>query len=376
MAWVDVAKGACIVLVVLLHVTNKHLVRLDDASAAVRGSYETFVSWMRPVRMPLFFLLSGLLASSVLQRRDPAKVRRRVTRSFELYVVWLTLHTVVVDRRLRPNVETNSLDGFLDALAMPTGNLWYLWALAVYVGVLALVPPRLRGPLLAALGVVWLATAMRWVQLAPRPRDLLQYAGWFAFGAFVPSVVKGAVHRATGRTALLAVAGFVAATALLRPLGPVANPALQVLGVTAGLAVAACVRGRAAHGLAVLGRRTLPIYVLHVPLLTVWSHVLRERGWRGASPVPGLLWLYPVVLAAALIAASLVIERSLRVAGAGRLFGDRPGTQLVRRARVAQPSSGGIGQSSGALAPSNRSMVQDSASAPPGPTTPVWLTSG
>ena len=67
MAWVDVAKGASIVLVVLLHVTNKHVVRLDAASGDIRDSWATFVSWMRPVRMPLFFLLSGLLAAKVVE---------------------------------------------------------------------------------------------------------------------------------------------------------------------------------------------------------------------------------------------------------------------------------------------------------------------
>ena len=341
MAWVDVAKGACIVLVVLLHVTNKHVVRLDEASEAVRGGWATFGSWMRPVRMPLFFLLSGLLASKVLERRRPDEVRRKVVHSFELYVVWLALHTVVVDRRLRPNVETNSIDGFLDALVMPSGNLWYLWALAVYVAALAVVPARWRGPLLAGLGLVWLATAVRWWQLEPRPRDLLQYAGWFAVGAFVPSAVKGAVHRATGRGAVLAVAAFVAATALLRPLGPVANPALQILGVMAGLGVVALAKGPVAAGLAALGRRTLPIYVLHVPLLTIWAYVLREHGWRGGAPMDWLLWPYPVVVAAALIGVSLAIERMLRSIGAGRIVGDfsRP-PLLARRAPSGRPALG------------------------------------
>jgi hypothetical protein len=69
LAWVDVAKGASIVLVVLLHVTNKHLVRLDDASLLVRDGWAEVGQWLRPVRMPLFFLLSGLWAAPALDRR-------------------------------------------------------------------------------------------------------------------------------------------------------------------------------------------------------------------------------------------------------------------------------------------------------------------
>lgn len=345
--WVDVAKGACIVLVVLLHVTNKHLVRLDEASPLVRDAWVQLAKWLRPVRMPVFFLLSGLLAAPVLRRRRPAEVRRRVVRSFELYVVWVLLQSVLVDRRLRPGVATTTLDGFLDALVVPSGSLWYLWALAVYVGALALVPVRWRAWSLIGFGAVWFLIAARVWHLDPRPRDLLQYLAWFALGAFVPSVVRGVAARSSDRGALLAVAGFVAGVVWLRPIGPLAAPALQVLGVLAGIGVAAQARGRVADGLAVLGRRTLSIYVLHVPLLTIWSHLLRERGWRGSSPVGWLLWAYPVALAAGLIAAALAIEQGLRRVGAGRLFGDRARPAAVPSATgpsPLHPAGSGLGR--------------------------------
>lgn len=334
--WVDVAKGACIVLVVLLHVTNKHLVRLDDASPFIRDAWADLAKWLRPVRMPLFFVLSGLLAAPVLHRRRPAEVRRRVLRSFELYVAWMLLQSVLVDRRLRPGVATTTVDGFLDALVVPSGSLWYLWALAAYVGVLALVPPRLRSWSLAASGVVWFLVAAKVWHLDPRPRDLLQYLSWFALGAFVPAAVRGVAARSTGRRSGLAAAAFVAGVVWLRPLGPVAAPALQVVGVLAGIGAAVQVRGPVADGLARLGRRTLAIYVLHLPLLTIWGHVLREHGWRGSSPVPAALWIYPIVLTAGLVATSLAVEDALRRVGAGRLFGDRssPRRVAVRRWHV------------------------------------------
>jgi uncharacterized membrane protein YcfT len=333
--WVDVAKGACIILVVLLHVTNKHLVRLDDADLQIRDTWVSLGQWLRPVRMPLFFLLSGLLAGPALQRRRPAEIRRRVTRSYELYVVWLVLQSFLVDRRLRPGVTTTTLDGFVGALVLPAGSLWYLWALAVYVVALAAVPARWRGPALVGFGVVWILVSTKQWHLAPRPRDLVQYLAWFALGAYVPATVRGAVAWANGRRTLLAVAAYVAALVWLRDRGPHLAPLFQIVGVLAGLAVAARARGRIAGVLAALGRRTLSIYVLHVPLLTIWSHVLREHGWRGASPVGWLLWGYPVVLAAGLIATALCVEDALRRVGAGRLFGDRS-----RAASPSRPADG------------------------------------
>ena len=324
MAWVDVAKGASIVLVVLVHVTTKHLVHLGDVSEGIRADWITFGRWMRPVRMPLFFLLSGLLAASALRSGDRTKLRRRVVRSYELYVVWMLLQTVLVDRYLRPGMVTTHLDGFVHALWLPVSNLWYLWALAAYVGVLALVPRRLRGPLLAGLVLVWLLVSTgRW-DLEERERDLLQYAGWFALGALHPAAIRWVVDRCAARRSVVVavIAGFVLATAELRQFLPTALPALQVVGVLAGLAVAARLRGPVADGLAALGQRTLPIYVLHVPLLVVWAHVLDGQGWEGGAPTPVLLWIYPVVVAAVLIVGSLGIEHALRRVGAGRLFGD------------------------------------------------------
>lgn len=329
--WIDVAKGLSIVLVVLVHVTNRHLLRLDDVGDAIRAWWDLLGRRLRPVRMPLFFLLSALLAAPALRRRDPVQLRRRVVRSLELYVVWLLLHVLLVDRRFRPDAAATSLGGFLEALVLPSGSLWYLWALGTYLGALALVPRRLRPAAVVGTGALWFVVAARLWHLDPRPRDLVQYLGWFTLGAFLPAIAPAVVHRATDRRAALAVAAFAAATLWLRPLGPQTIPVLQVLGVTAGLGVAARLRGPVANRLGGLGRRTLAVYVLHAPLLTLWNVLVRRLGWEGALPHPLLQWLYPLALGGALVAGSLTIERGLRHAGLGRLFGDRRSAPLPDR---------------------------------------------
>lgn len=340
MAWVDVAKGTSILLVVLVHATNRHLVRLDDADVVVREWWAAAGRKLRPVRMPLFFLLSGLLAAPALRRRDGSQLRRRVARSAELYFVWMLLQVLLVDRMLRPSAEATTLRGFLEALVLPSGSLWYLWALAAYVAVLALVPRRWWPPALGAAGALWLLVATKQWQLDPRPRDLVQYLAWFALGAYVPAIVTPVVRAATDRRAALAVAAFAAATVWLRPLGPHTIPVLQGFGVLAGLTVAARLRGRPAAWLARLGRRTLAVYVLHAPLLTLWNVLVRRAGWHGATPHPILLWLYPLGLGAALVSGSLGIEDALRRLGFGRLFGDRSRAAPDRDVRGALPGEG------------------------------------
>lgn len=322
LAWVDVAKGACIVLVVLVHVTTKHLARLDDANHGIQADWITIGRWLRPIRMPLFFLLSGLLSASAFATR-PDKVRQRIVRSAELYVIWLVVHTVAIDLYFHPNAATTTVDGFLHALLLPTGSLWYLWALPVYMAALAVIPKRWRLLALAPIaGLSFLVAAHVW-EFSGRPRDLLQYPIWFAFGAVLPQVVRGVVDRVTDLRAALVVAVFAVATAEFRQFLPESLPLLQALGVLAGLAVAARLRGRVVDGLSVLGQHTLSIYVLHVPLLTIWSRVLRNADWHGHLPIDEIFWIYPIAICAVLIAVSLAMESGLRRIGAGRLFGDR-----------------------------------------------------
>jgi peptidoglycan/LPS O-acetylase OafA/YrhL len=182
------------------------------------------------------------------------------------------------------------------------------------------VRPRFRVVALVGLGLLWVAVATRWWVLDPRPRDLVQYLVWFAMGALAPTMVRRTVARCTDAHALAAIGVFVLATAELRQYGPVSYPVLQVLGVVTGLAVAARLRGPAIDRLAGLGRRTLPIYVLHVPLLTVWTWATRRLGWHGQLSSEGLHWVYPLVLTAALVAMSLSIERAIRRVGGGRVF--------------------------------------------------------
>lgn len=329
MQWADTAKGACIVLVVLLHVSTKHALQLVDADRAARDGWIAVSEWLRPIRMPLFFVISGWFAASALRRPFREVARRKVLQPYYLYVLWLTVQTVAVDVRIRPYVESADLDGFLHALVVPTGNLWYLWALAVYFAVAALVPPTARPALCALSGLAAVVVTAVDTGLGSRPTDLVHFSAFFLLGAVAPGVVSGvAAHVTPGRTVAVSVA-FAAATVTVRSHGladvVAVTPLLDALGVCAGIALAVSTRGRLADGLAVLGRRTLPIYVMHVPLIMVWSWAARRLGWRGWFPVAEFAWIYPVVLAAAVVAVAVLLHRALLAVGAWWLFGlDRP----------------------------------------------------
>ena len=72
-AWVDAAKGVCIILVVTMHST------LGVGEALGReGFMHSAVAFAKPFRMPDFFLLSGLFLSRAIDRDWTTYADRRV----------------------------------------------------------------------------------------------------------------------------------------------------------------------------------------------------------------------------------------------------------------------------------------------------------
>ena len=80
--WVDVAKGACILLVVLHHAVVKDLaIQAPLPLQPVAEAWAWVTMALKPVRMPLFFVLSGLVASSAVRRPWASGAVRRVAPS-------------------------------------------------------------------------------------------------------------------------------------------------------------------------------------------------------------------------------------------------------------------------------------------------------
>ena len=91
LGWADIAKGASIVLVVLHHATTKQYdLSVPAHLAPIADVWTTLTHALKPVRMPLFFLVSGFFAAKAVHRPWPS-VTRRISTSAYLYVVWLLL---------------------------------------------------------------------------------------------------------------------------------------------------------------------------------------------------------------------------------------------------------------------------------------------
>lgn len=356
-AWVDAAKGAAIVLVVLFH-----------AGGSVPGTTTGGRAWEQvnvvlvSVRMPLFFLVSGLFVGRALLGPARRYLRRRVWPLVYLFLLWALLYA---------GLDLVSAGAFgrpaLDSLLLQ-GTLWYLAGLAVHLAVaLALrgVPPALQIAGAAVLAVpfaVWLPFEGGGLSHIPK------YLVFFLVGCHGRQVVTALVAGAGRlRTTLLVLAcgALMLLAVALRVLVPSVQELQAVvlfvlLPLVAVPLVLVCCRhvapGRLGRRLCWLGRHTLPVFLLH-PLALQLLDVL---GGEAVSEDPRLAWVLPPLLTVGALVLSGAAWHGLEMYApwlfAPTLHGS--GRHTARRRRAA------------AVAPAARAAVRSADPSTPPPSVP------
>lgn len=337
--WPDVAKGICIILVVLWHVVTKVVVGPPGAGP-VTDAWIMLNAQLLPLRIPLFFLVSGVFAARAVVAADGSTWRRRAGRLALLYVVWVLIQTVVL--ALTPEFATaHARDGWelLLHLTISPTNLWYLLALAVYLAV-ARLTRRLPTPVVLVVAAVIAGVAG--AGLLPDLGNLWQLVQnlfFFLLGLRLRDEVQR-VARVSGVGVLLALAAvYVGALAIVSALGirllPGVWPLLCLVAVGFGVVLSVVLDRHVevvARPLRWVGRRTLPIYVLHMIPLAFIDLGLRAARWR---TTPLLEAVGPVVLTAVVIAVCLGVHALLLRVGLGVLFDPLLLTDRFGRGRTA-----------------------------------------
>ncbi len=326
--WPDAAKGVLIVLVVLWHTTRKHYRHLPWVPDQALAGWQVVNALLQPVRVPLFFLVSGYLAARAVRRPWGVLLRTRVRRDYWLHLVWFLIASAFFG--LVPGLTTSTAhSGREVALGVVVGysNTWYLYALAAYAVVAKLC---LRLPVAVSFGVGVALALLAEVEAVPslgNTESLLAGLLPFLVGCLLPERIAAVVARATWRRTLLAAAAFLPLVGVAGALGirreVVATVVLAAAGSAAGLLLAARATRAfpaAALSLGRLGRLTLPVYVLHLPLLALLHRVVSPVALDPGGVTNTLAVLYPAAAVALLVASSLVLHRTLVRLGLGVLF--------------------------------------------------------
>nr|WP_255426299.1 acyltransferase family protein [Pseudonocardia sp. C8] len=327
--WVDAAKGMTILLVVVHHAVL-FLQQLGLVPPAVATANMALAS----LRMPLFFLVSGLFLAGPLTASWRTMLHKRVALFGYLYVLWTAIQYAVMvllpaDLMFSERLAGDPVDQ-LRTLLVPAPSMWFLYALALYSVLAKLVR---RVPMAAQLGVTGVLSAVVGAGLL-EPDDTwglaARYLFFFLLGFHARTVVERLAAASTPVRAALAVpaTGALAAVAVVLDVRGVPGVALllNVAAVVCGVLVAAqLARWAVGRPLVLLGRHTLPVYLANMPWLGVIALVLRD------VPVPPALgYVLPVLLAVVTTGLTLLTWRVLLTLRAGWMY-TLPGPLAHRR---------------------------------------------
>jgi len=286
--WVDAAKGACMILVVLFHAAGRFQY---DLGTTVTGAWVLVSSVFSPIRMPLFFFVSGFLAASALGR--PLSLARGRTWGFVyLYALW----TLLFLPRVIPDAVHGDMQqpwGALLSFVLPT-TFWYLYALPLYFVLAWALMKALRQRSVYALIPLFLLSATAFL-LQPASNailtdpwdpakipDVLRNFVWFYLAVHSKPLWISILRTSSPEKAVAATAAYAglywaaAANGLTDHLrAPLSIGALYMCALLLGLWGG---QGRIGVAIQKVGRQTLPVYVLHIFLMPVIMAAISATG--------------------------------------------------------------------------------------------------
>src|SRR5215813_12567703 len=127
-AWVDYAKGFCIVMVVMMHSTLG-----VETALGQEGWMHHLVAFAKPFRMPDFFLISGLFLAQVIDRDWRTYLDRKVLHFLYFYLLWTAIQFAVkAPVFLNEHGPLGTFWLYTSSFVEPFGTLWFIYLLPIF----------------------------------------------------------------------------------------------------------------------------------------------------------------------------------------------------------------------------------------------------
>lgn len=314
-AWVDIAKGICILLVVMMHSTLG-----VEKAAGTESGLHGFIEWAKPFRMPDFFFIAGLFLAARINRPWRSYFDTKVVHFAYFYALWLTIHLVLRAGGLITDHGLAGAAGFyLLSYLEPYGTLWFVYMLAVFFVIAKLLEAFPKWLVCLAATTLYLAMPHTGWLVADEfaARFVFFYAGYW----LAPAVFKYAQRIEGGKTVpiLLALGLWAVGNAFAVADGTAALPGFNLFfgaaGVGAVITISVLLAGtRPGKVIEYCGANSLAIYLAFTVFMAATRLILMK--------LPISIPLEAVAIACTLagVCGSLLAERLARNSPASFLF--------------------------------------------------------
>lgn len=278
-AWLDIARGMMVVFVVLFH----YRIWVSATLEIPEPLWGPVARDLTPFRMPVLFAISGLLAASAIKSGWTRKTARRVASSFYLYLVWLLVYfgiSFLIPENY-PHAFTD-WQSLLWQLIAPQTPLWFILFLGIFVALFATL--RKLPPIALLVGTLCLSVIFDSLESGQFGYILrgMSYIYCFAVGFLLREII---LRFANGHVLIKFAASATTLSLIAMSPGRTVNherpfhwlvmnaaEPLAAIGVAVTASVVISRIPFVGRALEAVGKRTLEIYVLHLPIL--WAVML------------------------------------------------------------------------------------------------------
>jgi uncharacterized membrane protein YcfT len=307
--WIDCARGVAITLVVFHHaVIFLSAIGIEDRMLA--SADNLLVS----VRMPLFFLAAGLFAKRPTSKSWRYLWTTRLALLVWIYTLWTVVRFVVFTFVPWPldTSEAGTVVSLAESFVLPSGTLWFIYALVLYYLVARLFQFAPTYIVLAGAGVISTLFSSAVITTGDYEWDsIITYLAFFLAGCRLRELIINRVESARAASIIAAFVAFAAISGGAYIADMQGVPGVRMAASIAGIYLTFVVckymsslRGGAA--VSYLGRTTMPIYLLHyflLAFLVTYAHRL----------IPGFQpFIISIVSTLLVVATCLVLYRITR----------------------------------------------------------------